>query len=87
MRYTLAMRRIIQRLKEEPALIGSGLSIVLTVLAAFGLEITDDQRDALLGLAGFIAMVGVGIRSQVKPMAKVRREEAGEIEPFEGRGL
>lgn len=77
------LRRILQRLREEPALIGSGVSVAVTVGAAFGLEITDEQRDALLMLAGFIGAAGVGIRSQVKPMAKVKREEGQRNRPAE----
>lgn len=69
-----ALLRIVTFLQDEPAMIGTGLSILMTVGAAFGLDITDDQRDALLMLAGFIGGVGAAIRSQVKPMAKVRRE-------------
>lgn len=67
------LTRILQRLREEPALIGSGVSVAVTVAAAFGLQVTDAQRDALLMLAGFIGAMGVGIRSQVAPMNKVRK--------------
>jgi hypothetical protein len=68
------MKRLLTRLREEPALIGTGLSVIMAVGAAFGLDITDAQRDALLGLATFIGMVGFGIRSKVKPVAKIERE-------------
>lgn len=68
------MSHFLVRLKEEPALIGTGLSVLMAVGTAFGLEITDAQRDALLMLAGFIGAVGFGIRSQVKPVAKIKRE-------------
>lgn len=68
------MRSVLQRLREEPALIGSGLSVLMATGAAFGLDITGEQQSALLGLAGFIAMIGFGIRSKVTPTAKIRRE-------------
>jgi hypothetical protein len=78
------MRNLLTRLREEPALIGTGLSVLMAVGAAFGLDITGEQQSSLLGLAGFVAMIGFGIRSKVTPVAKVEREakeaeaEAGE---------
>jgi hypothetical protein len=79
------MKRLLTRLREEPALIGTGLSVLMAVGAAFGLDITDAQRDALLGLAGFMAMVGFGIRSKVTPVAKIEREAKEDREPRAAR--
>lgn len=54
---------------REPTLLVSLLKALLVVAAAFGLKLTDDQRNALLALAGVIVALGVALRTQVSPTA------------------
>lgn len=78
------MKRLIGRLKREPALIGTALVVAMDLAAAFGLELEPGQRDAILAAVPLIIGLGFGVRHQVKPMAKVREEEAGRIASFRG---
>lgn len=63
-------------MKSEPAQIIGWLTAivaaVITLLIAFGVQITADQRTAVLGLLAAIAPVvaAYAIRSQVTPTAK-----------------
>lgn len=68
------MRRII----ENPTLIIALLKAVLLAAVAFGLPISDDQTNTLLGVAGAVLALGVVNRQLVTPVAKVERL-AGEI--------
>jgi hypothetical protein len=58
---------------REPALIISGVMAVLALGVAFGVDVTEDQQEAIvkvftaiLGLVG-----GVAIRSQVVPVSRI----------------
>jgi hypothetical protein len=64
-----------QRLREEPAMVFSLISAGLAVGAAFGLDITEEQRNAILGLAAVIVGGGVATRRVVVPEAKRLREQ------------
>lgn len=60
-------------LKTEPALVTAGVLAVIGVATAFGLGITDGQRDAIVALVGAILAIagGVATRAQVTPAALV----------------
>lgn len=66
------LRRIIERIKNEPAMIGTAVVAALNIAAAFGLELTSEQRDALLWGLPIIIGTGLGVRSQVRPTRKDR---------------
>lgn len=66
---------VVQRLKEEPVRIFSLISAGLAAGAAFGLDITEEQRNAILGLAAVIVGGGVMTRRMVVPEAKRLREQ------------
>lgn len=61
--------------KREPAVlwssIGGGVTALLALLTAFGLELTADQTAAILGVVGALAFIitGVAIRSSVVSQA------------------
>lgn len=76
------MKRLLERIKDEPQLIGSAILIILNLAAAFGLDVTEEQRNAILGGVPVILGIGFGIRSQVKPVGKIRRED-GALKPFD----
>lgn len=69
--------------KFEPVLnaqiLSAFVAAIITALVAFNVPITEDQRNALLGLAGVIIAIffggGVIARSNVVPVAKVERLE------------
>lgn len=60
-------QRFVERLKNEPQLIGSAVLVALNIAAAFGLDVTEEQRNAIL--TGVPAIIGIafGVRSQVRP--------------------
>lgn len=76
------MNRLLERIKDEPQLIGSLILVILNIAAAFGLELTPEQRNAVLSGVPVILGIGFGIRSQVKPVRKIRRED-GQLKPFD----
>ena len=65
---------MIDRIKNEPALVVGLVLAVIGVASAFGLGITDGQRDAVVALVGAgLALLGAGVtRSQVTPTRKNR---------------
>lgn len=81
------MKLLIERLKNEPALIGTGITILMNLAAAFGLELEPEQRNAILATVPLILGLGFGIRSQVTPVRKIRERESGRLRPFRGGGL
>ena len=63
------MSTIIDRVRREPVLISQGVAVVIGLLVAFGINLTEAQTAAVLAAAAFLgALVG---RSQVKPMVDV----------------
>ena len=65
---------MIERIKNEPALVVGLVLAVIGVAAAFGLGITDGQRDAVVALVGAVlTLLGAGVtRTQVTPTRKAR---------------
>ncbi|MBA3555124.1 MAG: hypothetical protein H0W29_10250 [Gemmatimonadales bacterium] len=60
--------------KEEPVLISGVVAALLTLLAAFGVPLANDQRESILAfVAAALAVAGAVVaRSQVTPVATVR---------------
>jgi hypothetical protein len=63
--------------REPAVVIGTVTSVVTAVLAlvvAFGLELTDDQRNAILGVVGAAAPIVAAllVRPKVTPVADPR---------------
>lgn len=63
------MDRIVNTFANEPALAVSLVAAILGVLVAFGVPLTEDQRESLLALVAIAGpiLTGAVIRSQVKP--------------------
>lgn len=67
-------------MKNEPALVLSAILAVviagLSLLTAFGVDLTSGQQTAIVGFAGTVGSLVVGFvtRSLVTPVAKPRRE-------------
>jgi hypothetical protein len=55
---------------REPALILAAIQAAVIVAVVFGVDITDEQQEALLAFAGAILSLatGLAIRSQVTPV-------------------
>ncbi|MCH8613489.1 hypothetical protein [Arsenicicoccus dermatophilus] len=67
---------IAANIKAEPALVTQTIGAVLTLLVAFRVPVTEDQRAAILGVG--MVLVGLVIRAQVTPAAKVAARVDGE---------
>lgn len=68
-----------QGIRYEPARIYGWLVAAMQVAAAFGLDITDEQRNALLGLVlASLAVIEV-LRKKVTPVVKL--EDQGKVVP------
>ncbi|MDQ3167323.1 MAG: hypothetical protein M3P94_01595 [Chloroflexota bacterium] len=71
-------------LSREPAVIISATVAFLTAViglgAAFGLDVSDDMRQSIIGVVaptvGIILLLGPVIRQFVKPVAKADADEA-----------
>jgi hypothetical protein len=55
-------------LKREPVLAGSLANVLVTLVAAFGLQLTAEQASGLIVVGQLV--VGLIARSQVSPVAK-----------------
>ena len=74
-----------ETIKREPVRLGAAImalvSAVLVLLVAFGVEITDAQQQAIIGVVGAVitmsTILGVGewMRSKVTPTAAPRMED------------
>lgn len=55
---------------REPAMILAAVNAVIVAAVVFGLDITDDQKEAILAVVGALLALGTGvaIRSQVTPV-------------------
>ena len=60
-------------LKLEPAVITGAVAAVITLLVAFGIPLTEDQKVAVLGvIAPLLALAqGLIVRAAVVPVAKL----------------
>lgn len=54
----------------EPVLFVALVQAVLGVVIAFGVDLTDDQQKAVLGLAAVLVLVAVWVRSRVTPVKR-----------------
>ena len=73
---------ILAVMRREPALVVGTVLALIGLVSAFGLGITDGQRDAIVALVGAVlALVGAAAtRSQVSPAPLRRRGEAGAVD-------
>lgn len=60
---------MLERIKNEPALISGLLVVLLNLGAAFGLDLTGEQTAAISAVSA--AVLAIIVRSQVTPTRKV----------------
>lgn len=70
---------MIEKLKNEPVMIGLAMFVGATValLVAFGVDVSAAQREAIEAWVFAAAVLGVAVRSLVRPMRKGLPEDAG----------
>jgi len=59
---------ILSKVRHEPAMLISIVGAIITLLIAYGIDISQDQQAAISGL--LFLLVGGTIRSQVSPVDK-----------------
>ena len=59
------MRGIVEKIKDEPALVAGFLQALLGLLLAFGVPLTDEQVGAILALSA--AVLAFAVRARVTP--------------------
>lgn len=59
---------MLERIKDEPALVAAVVQAVLALVVAFGLPLTDEQVGAILALSA--AVLGLFVRSKVVPQRR-----------------
>jgi len=64
---------MLDKIKAEPAMVVALVLALIGVASAFGLAVSDDQRSAIVAVAGAVlALIGGGVtRSQVVPLARL----------------
>lgn len=67
------MEALIERIKNEPALVTTTVAALLGLLAAFGLDLSAEQTSAITTIATLAA--GILTRTQVTPTRKVGAED------------
>lgn len=69
-------------MKLEPALVSGAVAAIVTLVVAFGVPLTVEQKAAILGvIAPVIALVqAVATRQVVVPTAKVDREVEARVD-------
>lgn len=60
---------MVEKVKNNPVLVAALVQALLTAAVAFGLDLSDAQMAALLGVSG--AVLALVARSQVVPVRKV----------------
>jgi len=62
---------MLEKIKSEPAMVVALVLALIGAASAFGLAVSDDQRSAIVAVAGAVlALIGGGVtRSQVVPLA------------------
>lgn len=65
------MRALIERVKDEPALVSGLVQALLGLLLTFGLPLTDEQVGAVMVLTA--ALLAFIVRAKVMPARKARR--------------
>lgn len=73
------MDAIIERLKNEPALITTAVAATIGLLSAFGLSLTAEQTAAITAVAALLA--GIVTRQVVTPTRKVGAEDTSVTGP------
>lgn len=68
---------MIDRIRNEPALLSGLVVVLLNLLAAFGLELNAEQTVAINAFV--VAGLAVLVRSQVTPTRKLDESGAGEL--------
>jgi hypothetical protein len=72
------MKAILERIKNEPALVVGLVSAIIALLLAFGLSLTDEQVGGIMAVV--VAILAVVTRSQVTPTRVVAAEvKQGEV--------
>lgn len=64
------MNTIIERIKDEPALVTGLVTALVAFAVAFGVDLNEAQQAAIFGLA--IAIMSFVTRAQVTPNRKVK---------------
>lgn len=59
---------MLERIKDEPALVAAVVQAVLALVVAFGLPLTDEQVGAILALSA--AVLGLFVRAKVVPQRR-----------------
>lgn len=79
---------MLDKIKAEPALAISAAVAVMTLLAAFGVQLTTDQQTAIQGAIGAVLVLlgGAATRAQVAPVrdAPDQREFSEDGTPYPG---
>lgn len=74
-------------MNREPLLsvatVTAAVSAVLALLVAFGLDVTEDQQNAILGAVAVIAPIVVGLlaRGKVTPVADPKAADGTPLQP------
>lgn len=76
---------MLNRIKNEPALVIGLVLALIGIVSAFGLSISDDQKAAIVSLIGAVlALFGAGVtRSKVAPLRRSdgrRSDETGTVQ-------
>lgn len=64
------MDAIIERVKNEPALVTGLIAAILSLAIAFGVDLSEAQQTAVLGVA--FAVMAIVTRAQVTPNRKIK---------------
>lgn len=60
------MNAIIDRIRREPVLVSTLVGAILALLVAFGVDISDEQKTAIIGV--IVAVSALVARQQVTPV-------------------
>lgn len=69
------MKSVLERIRNEPALVVAAVAAVISLLLAFGLSLSEEQIGAIMAVV--VAVLGFVTRSQVTPTRSVAVEVAG----------
>lgn len=76
------MKTLIERLRNEPVLLTTLVQAVLTLVVAFGLNLSTAQNIAILGVT--TAGLAIFARSKVAPVAALEELAAAEEDRLDG---
>lgn len=80
------MQAILERIKNEPVLVVAFVQALIGVGLAFGLELSTEQRDAIIGFTLALLAVMFGVRAKVTPVRKLQAPAEPEPPAAELRG-